>query len=320
MTKKTIISAILLACFALPLKAELTQEVVDSMFIIASSGAQKYRDQVQPTIQDMADYNAEIVPFLIEKLNTIDGRERTTLEQIFRKIKDPAIPLLNDALLTETDSLRLSRVALILFYLPDSSSVENLLTVVNHDFYWLRYQALRALGRIGDYKGKDAVVNALKDNNELVRTMAAVSCGRMIKDKELFDVLLPVLDDPYYGVRFSAMESIKGLACEVKQDYIFNFLEMASDGFPRAYLSLVLAEDTCLYDTEVLKQSANYLRYGDLLKALWKSDCLTAIEYGRLTVDKIVDADKSAALKKEYDRLLLEYLPCEEKETPTDSR
>lgn len=318
-TKSVILGIVLLSCFVLPLKAELTQETVDSMFVIASSGANKYRDQVQPTIDSMAAYGAEIVPFLIEKLNTMEARERMTLEQIFRKIKKPAVPLLNEALIQDTDSLRLSRIALMLFYIPDSSSVDNLITVVDHPYYWLRYQAVRALGRIGDYRGKDAVTGALQDKNELVRTIAAVSCGRMIQDKELFDILVPMLDDPYYGVRFSAMESLKGLDCEIKQDHIFDALATAQTDFQRSYLSLLMAEDTCLYDTEAVKKSFGLLRYGDGIKILWKSDCAEAIEYGTFSYKLLSNSELAEARQRELERLKSEMPPCE-KATPADSR
>ncbi|MEZ5359947.1 MAG: HEAT repeat domain-containing protein [Candidatus Zixiibacteriota bacterium] len=314
-----ILSAILIVCFALPLKAELMQETVDSMFVIASSGAMKYRDMVQPTIEDMAAYEAEIVPFLIEKLNTTDARERMTLEQIFRKIKEPAVPLLNETLINDPDSMRLSRVALMLFYIPDTSSVTNLLTVVNHSYYWLRYEAVRALGKIGDTRGKDAVVNALKDENELVRTIAAVSCGRMIHDKELFKILVPMFDDPYYGVRFSSMESLKDLDCEIKQDNIFDALKKAKSDFQKSYLSLLMAEDSCLYDIKKVEKSFDLMRFGDAVKTLWKSDCAEAIRYGTFSYKQIDSPDLAETRQRELNRLISEMPPCE-KATPADSR
>ncbi|MCK5126371.1 MAG: HEAT repeat domain-containing protein [candidate division Zixibacteria bacterium] len=245
--RKIILSLLISVMFVLPIHAELTQETVDSMFVIASSGANKYRDMVEPTIVDMAEYKAEIVPFLIEKLNTIEARERVTLENIFKKIKEPAIPLLNEALIQETDSMWLSRVALILYYLPDESSIDNLLTVVEHDYYWLRYQAVRALGKIGNVKGKEAVVQALKDKNELVRTMAALATGRIVKDKELFDILVPALNDSYYGVRYTAFEALKGLDCEIKTQYLSEYLNAAKSDMELKFLYKVMIEDSCMY-------------------------------------------------------------------------
>ncbi|MFH1701097.1 MAG: HEAT repeat domain-containing protein [Candidatus Zixiibacteriota bacterium] len=269
--RKFILTAIVIALMtglSLPVKAELTQQTVDSMFVIASSGAMKYRDMVQPTITDMAGHGIEIVPFLIDKLGTIDARERSTLEQIFRKIETPAVPLLNDALLTVEDSLQLSRVALILHYIPDSSSVENLLKVKDHSYYWVRYETIRALGKIGDRRGLDAIKSALQDENELVRTMAAVAVGRMVKDEELFEILVPVLDDKYYGVRFSAYEALLNLDCEVKADILQRYGSEVQTSLALKYLYSVMNNDTCQYDySEKINQWSSEIKTDEVLQA-----------------------------------------------------
>ncbi|MEE9442203.1 MAG: HEAT repeat domain-containing protein [candidate division Zixibacteria bacterium] len=323
--KKHFLISILLAVspgLSLPVNAKLTQETVDSMFVIASSGAMKYRDMVQPTIDDMAGYGVEIVPFLIDKLGTIDARERVTLRQILAKIGKPAVPLLNDALLTVEDSLQLSRVSLILFYIPDSSSVENLLKVKDHSYYWVRYQTIRALGKIGDRRGLDAIKEALQDENELVRTMAAVSAGRMVDDEELFDILVPVLDDKYYGVRFSAYEALKNLDCEVKKKYIFKYIDDDNSHFKESYLARIIAEDSCEYNVEKIKAhcQGTYIN-SFMFQALWKFDCEAAMELMRMSI--MTDSNTRSIMKREsyIDHLKPGLTSCDEKEeAATDSR
>lgn len=249
---------------ALQAEAEKTiDEKIDSLFIIAASLDIKYRDSVGPARESIAALGAEAVPHLIEMLGTPHGRERAALEDIFRKIGQPAVPLLNDALLT-TDSLRLSRVATMLYYLPDTSSVENLLRVVDKPYYSARSQVIRALGKIGDTRAVPAVRAAMKDTIELVRTNAAVSAGRL-GDPALITDLVAAFDDAYYGVRMSAHEALINVPCEVKTAFICGALPSASQA-ARRHLLTIIAEDTCRYDPSAV---APYLEAEDpLVKSL----------------------------------------------------
>ena len=247
-------------------------ERVDSMFIIASSLDIKYRDQVEPARDSIAALGIEAVPHLIEMLGTPHGRERAALEEIFKKIGNPAVPLLNEALLT-TDSLRLSRVGTILYYLSDSSSVDNLLKVVNNPYYSARYQAIRALGKIGDLRAVPAVKAAMKDTIELVRTIAAVSAGRL-NDADLFPDLVAAFDDDYYGVRMSAHEALRDAACPAKVTFISSALGEASPDAVK-HLLMIIAEDSCLYEMSIILpffHSPDPMIMSQALKAAYRLD------------------------------------------------
>ena len=255
------------------------EQRVDSLFIIASSLDIKYRDQVEPARDSIAALGATAVPRLIEMLGTPYGYERVALEEIFKKIGAPATPLLNAALLT-TDSLQLSRVALILSYLPDSSSVKNLLRVVDDKYYWVRYQTLRALAQIGDKRAASVVRRALKDDNELVRTMAAVAAGRL-KDKELLTDLVKTLDDPYYGVRMAAHEELKNADCASKQALILASLTLPSTTIRKQLLGII-AEDTCGYDLSTVRlylADVDPVAQSLALRAAYRIDSAFVIDY-----------------------------------------
>ncbi len=227
------------------------QAKIDSMFVIASSGDFKYRELVEPTIDDIAALGVEAVPYLIDKLGTKDARERVTLENILKKIGPPAIPYLNDALL-ETDSLQLSRVAKILYYLPDSSSVESLMKVAENRYFWVRYESIRALGKIADRKAAPAIKTALGDSNELVRTMAAVAAGRL-GAKGFHFQLVEALSDSYYGVRMAAYEELKKLDCDSKRRYLFPFIQNTKSAITRKLLLSIMAESFCACDIEIVR-------------------------------------------------------------------
>ena len=225
---------------------------VDSLFVIASSLDIKYRDQVEPARDSIAALGIAAVPRLIELLGTPHGRERAPLEEIFKKIGAAAVPLLNDALLT-TDSLRLARVAKVLSYSPDTSSVKNLLQVAGNRYFPARYDVILTLGKIGDGRATETVRAALHDTVELVRTAAAVSAGRL-KDSTLIPDLLAALNDEYYGVRMAAHEELKNLDCSAKQNYFPAALSDTS-AMVRKNLLAILADDSCRYPESAISPS-----------------------------------------------------------------
>ncbi len=234
---------ILIAFAPIAIANDALEFKIDSMFVIASSGDFKYRDLVQPTIDDIAEIGGDAVPHLIAKLGTPDARERVTLENIFKKIGDPAVPLLQQAI-PDADSLQLSRIALMLYFLPDTTSVAPLIPVVNDDYYWARYQAVRALGKIGDLRAVDNVKGALTDENELVRTMAAVSAERL-GGEHFISELIYALDDDYYGVRMAAVDALAGIDCDQRPGYLLPYLNSATPDMQIMMLN-AFTRDTCL--------------------------------------------------------------------------
>ncbi len=268
MTGKWLIIAhiclVVVATAATMVADDTLQAKIDSMFVIASSGDFKFRELVEPTIEDMAALGEVAVPYLIDRLGTKDSRERFTLRTILEKIGSPAVPYLNEALL-KSDSLKLSRIALVLYYIPDSSSVDNLMAVSDNEYYWVRYQAVRALGKIGDMRAASAVERAFQDNNELIRTMAAVAAGRL-GAREFIKNLAMALADSYYGVRMAAFEELKNLDCNSKRDSLLPFLEGREDGLARTLLLAVMTESPCAYD---LKSFQSFLDHDDpIMQAL----------------------------------------------------
>jgi hypothetical protein len=269
----TVLLLSLVLSFTSGILAEQTvEEKIDSLFIMASSLDIKYKDSVASARESIAAMGTDAVPHLIEMLGTPHGRERAALEDIFKKIGEPAVPQLTDALLI-TDSLRLSRVAKMLYFFPDTSSVENLLRIVNNSYYSARYQVIRALGEIGDPRAISAVRSAMKDTIELVRTIAAVSAGRL-KDDGLLPDILSAFDDSYYGARMSAHEALIKADCETKTAFIANSLPSASTN-ARKHLLSIIAGDSCHYEMPMVEpflNDADPLVKSLALKAAWRID------------------------------------------------
>jgi HEAT repeat protein len=273
---------------------------IDSLFVMASSLELKYRDLVGPAQDSIAAMTTAAVPYLIDRLGTTIAHERVALENIFRKIGPPAVPLLNQALLT-TDSLQLSRVALILGNLPDTSSVTNLLQVARNPFYWVRYESIRALGFIKDPRAVPAVQIAMADTNELVRTIAAVSAGHL-QDTSLISALISVLDDRYYGVRMAAKDELAKLPCGRKTRYLLSDQALAGSPLRTTYILSILADDSCICPLEKIApyfKNANPLVQSLAFRIAVRTDKQTVAEY----LSTMAREDQSLIMRQTIDDL-----------------
>ena len=182
------------------------QNRIDSLFVIASSGELKYRDQVEPAIESMAKLGVKAVSPLIDKFDTRSARERLTLIKILTKIGSPALTDLIDAL-SRSEWLVVKRVCWTLGDIGDSAAVQPLLGTARHDNWQVREYCIRALGKIGDLRAVEAVINSFDDSVGQVRKSAVVSAGNL-KSAETISHLIQIMDDPYYGARLSAVEAL----------------------------------------------------------------------------------------------------------------
>jgi len=182
---------------------------IDSLFVIASSGEVRFRDQNEPAMDSIAVFGADAVPHLIEKFTTKSARERWTVIWILQRIGSAAVPDLTAAL-TRSDGLVVQRVCWALGDIKDSTAVEPLISVCNHKRWQVRDQAVSALGKIGDTRAEAAVIEALVDSIGQVRKSAAVSAGKLTLSSSV-ERLVHLLGDEFYGARMSAVASLLNL-------------------------------------------------------------------------------------------------------------
>jgi len=211
-TRTTFLSGLVLLVGTLVQAAPLdpaTQKIyqkIDSLFVIASSGELKYRDQVDPAIEAIAKLGAPAVPHLIEKLANKSARDRLTIISIFTKIGSAAVPGLTDAL-GRPDWLVVQRICWALGDIKDSAAVGPLKQVAHHPNWQVREYSIRALGNIGNLKGLPTVISAFNDSLGPVRKAAAFASGE-IKDASAIPMLVRTLGDDFYGARFDALEAL----------------------------------------------------------------------------------------------------------------
>jgi HEAT repeat protein len=90
--------------------------------------------------------------------------------------------------------------------------------------YNVRRRAVEALGKIGDPKAVDPLINALKDEDEYVRKNAAGALGK-IGDPKAVDPLINALKDDDIGVRWRVVEALGKLGDPKAVDPLTNALK-----------------------------------------------------------------------------------------------
>lgn len=179
---------------------------LDSLWIRASSGEERFRDQVEPCKQDLIAMGDTAVPYLVTKLSVEDAREALTLELIFGGIGAPAVPALCAAL-SDSNIWVLRNIGRALAAIKDKRAVGPLIGILKNPEQGVRSQACTALGKIADTSATLALLPMLADSAETVRKSASVALGGLADLRGLL-ALVAALGDSYYGVRFTAMEGL----------------------------------------------------------------------------------------------------------------
>lgn len=189
-----------------PAVKDALKEKVDSLFILAGAGLEKYRDQAPEAESTLSKMGELAVPYLMEKLTTQDAREKWTLIRILGKIGKPAvIPLIERIESQNKDEAELS--VRILGDIKDTLAVRPLIKLLNKDNYNIRSYACESLGKIGDTTAFSDVNLRLEDSVEVVRKSAVVALGKM-KDQRAIPSLIHGLSDPHFSVRMTSSNSL----------------------------------------------------------------------------------------------------------------
>ena len=186
--------------------ADELKERVDSLFIKACGGLEKYRDLAEPSKKALIDMGEEAVPYLLDKLDTQSAREKWTLIDIVSKIGEPAVmPLIESLKSDNKDEVKLA--SRILGDIKDKRAVNPLIELLDKEDFNTRSYACESLGKIGDTTAFTRVSSCLKDSVEVVRKSAAVALGK-IKDSRAISHLIEGLSDPHFSVRMSSASAL----------------------------------------------------------------------------------------------------------------
>lgn len=179
---------------------------VDSLFILACGGLEKYRDLAQPAESTLVEMGEKAVPYLLEKLTTQSAREKWTLIRVFGKIGEPAtIPVVER--LNSNDKEETKLAIRILGEIKDNRATKSLAELLDNKDYNIRSHVCESLGKIEDTTAFEDVKSRMEDSVEVVRKSSAVALGK-IKDKRAVPYLIRGLSDPHFSVRMSSANSL----------------------------------------------------------------------------------------------------------------
>ena len=179
---------------------------VDSLFVLACGGLEKYRDQQEPAESILVEMGEKAIPYLLEKLTTQSTREKWTLIRVFGKIGEPGvIPVIGRLESEEKDEVKLA--IRILGEIKDNRAVGPLTELLDREDYNIRSHVCESLGKIADTTAFDDVSLRMDDSVEVVRKSAAVALGRM-KNARAVPYLVRGLSDVHFSVRMSSAHSM----------------------------------------------------------------------------------------------------------------
>jgi HEAT repeat protein len=149
------------------------------------------------------------VQLIIESLDSeSDANIQWKLLEALNAIGEPAIePLLQ--MLGSKNPVERSNAARTFGLMSDKRAIEPLITLLASDSdCGPRGNAAEALGKIGDEKATDALIESLNDTEAFVRRESAKALGKL-KNKKAVDPLIKLLKDPAYKVRADAATALK---------------------------------------------------------------------------------------------------------------
>jgi HEAT repeat protein len=151
-------------------------------------------------------------------LDTKDARERHTIKDILRKIGEPAVPMLSEAVREGNDGAQ-AEASWILGLIGNPDAFDALLELSHSESWKLRSSGLNALGKLKDLstghqeKLLERIGEILSDETEIyyVKKDAAFAAGNQHLCGSL-DLLASSLEADHYAIRFASSEAIRSLA------------------------------------------------------------------------------------------------------------
>ena len=200
---------LMILALAAPAFAVSPADDVPRLWILASDGAVRHRDMVQPAMDSIIAMGTDAVPYLLTYLHTEDARERHAITDIFKGIGSPAVVALTGALGTG-DEYHTINTLTALGKIGDSTATSAAIPFLQDDRYAVRSIAAETIGKTGGPGAEAPLLGMLRDGGEIVRKSVVVGLGRLGRPASV-DSLLAMLDDPWFGVRYAAAAALASI-------------------------------------------------------------------------------------------------------------
>ncbi|WP_238886308.1 HEAT repeat domain-containing protein [Clostridium sp. YIM B02551] len=125
---------------------------------------------------------------------------------------------------------------------------ENIARFINNENKEKRIAAIKAIGKTGDTRFMDQILNKLKDRNWEVRSAAAKALGAM-RDERALDALINALSDSEWWVRYNSANSIISIKAGINKlrDIFMSDDEFAKDSIVSALEGSGLTQDIFVF-------------------------------------------------------------------------
>jgi HEAT repeat protein len=285
---------------ATPDTAGLADLSPEELFVCATAAELQFAALVAPARSLLIRNHETSLPYLVAQLDADGTRERHGLESIMVEIGEPAVLPLVDAVRREarrTDTTKGARLAVgILGKIGDPRAFDALVELHGHENWKVRSSAGEALGRIAEPAALTTLLGMLADENEMVRKSAAVAARRILSgadnrtpSEDAVAALAAALHDPHYSVRYGAADAL----AEVGEPAVRHLLAVVSgaDGAPRYLAILALGEiraEAALRPLHALLESDD-----------WATRAYASEAIGRIGPDRRIRKDLARMLRKE---------------------
>jgi len=190
----------------------------EELFILSSRGEPRFREWREYAFERMVEDTLATIDYLRTVLGTDDARERHTIKDILRKIGEPSVHMLTEAIVHGSPPAK-SEASWILGLIGSREAFDPLLDLSRSDNWKMRSSALNAIGKLEDLTAEDLsrlevrISEVLVDKDEVfyVKKDAAYASGKQ-NLCGVIALLVGALKEKHYAVRFSAAEAIRDLS------------------------------------------------------------------------------------------------------------
>ncbi len=183
--------------------------------------------------QDLIRLGSDAVTPLIETLQSKDASLIPLVQQILARIPSAAPTLIK--LLSTAHPVIRGRAAEIFTISKDHAAIPALLDAVRGEYFTVRSRSALALGKIGDAKAIQPLLNLLKDPEDEVRIAACLALCLFRNPSTFDDITNVLLDDPKIEVRQAAARALGNTQHPAALPYLMEALHDSFWWYEREY-------------------------------------------------------------------------------------
>ncbi|MDD3050051.1 MAG: hypothetical protein PHR06_02790 [Candidatus Cloacimonetes bacterium] len=246
-------------------------EDMETLFLQASAAPQSYQHIVQPAREKLIEMGEDVVPYLLNYLESDHVRETHALIEIIPKIGSPALPHLESVLSDSVDA-RVSFSIYLMGRIKEKTVFDTISYFCKEDSRFLS-GALGALVYLEDERAVDIFNKFIQHKTAIIRRISAIGLQK-INNSSSVSHLLRATDDDYQEVRFSAQIALSKIVpspWKEVQEYFYD-ASLKSQRHIIGYMKTDKNKQNRKFLKKICKQFSGELIAEDAMKALEEYD------------------------------------------------